>query len=125
MRVAVLVFGILIVLEGVLLLVKPQVYNKAAAFFAKGRLMYAAAIIKIAIGVFLLVAATRCERQLIIILLGLIAGGSGVIMLGLDKVKLKKMFEWWSVRPKIVVRVLGILAMALGGLIIYSATIPK
>jgi len=35
MRIAVLVFGILIILEGVLLLVKPQVYSKAAAGMPK------------------------------------------------------------------------------------------
>jgi len=125
MRVAVIVFGILIALEGVLLLVKPQVYGKAAAFFAKGRLMYIAALLKIAIGVFLLIATTSCDRKLIMIILGLIAGGSGVTMLGLNKVKLKKMFEWWSVRPKIVIRIMGILAMTIGGLIIYAAGMPK
>ena len=125
MRIAVLVFGVLIVLEGVLLVVKPQVYGKVAAFFAKGRLMYIAALLKLACGIFLLVAATSCDRKMIMIILGVIAGGSGVAMLGLNKVKLKKMFEWWSVRPKIVIRILGIVTIAIGGLIIYAAGMPK
>ncbi|MCF7956641.1 MAG: hypothetical protein K9M75_12630 [Phycisphaerae bacterium] len=125
MRVAVIVFGILVVLEGILLVVKPQVYSRLAAFFAKGRLMYLAALLKIAVGVFLLIATTSCDRKLIMIILGLISGGSGVIMLGLGRVKLKKMFEWWALKPKIVIRIMGILAMAIGGLIIYAAGMPK
>ena len=125
MRIAVIIFGVLMGLEGVLLVVKPQVYGKAAAFFAKGRLMYIAAMLKLAVGVFLLVAATSCDRKLIMIILGLIAGGSGVTMLGMPKVKLKKMFEWWSVRPKIVIRVMGIVAIGIGGLVIYAAGMPK
>ena len=125
MRVAVFVFGILMVLDGVLLLVKPQLYNKTAAFLAKGRLMYAAALFKLAVGVFLLVAATSCDRKLIMIILGLIAGGSGVTMLGMGKEKFKKMLEWWSLRPKIVIRIIAILAMAVGGLIMYAAGMPE
>jgi len=125
MRVAVLVFGILIVLEGILLLVKPQIYNKAAAFFAKGRLMYVAALLKLACGVFLLVSATSCDRKIIMVVLGLIAAGYGVLLFGIDKLKLKKKFEWWSLRPKYVVRIIAILAIAVGGLIIYAAGMPK
>jgi uncharacterized protein YjeT (DUF2065 family) len=125
MRVAVFVFGILIVLEGVLILVKPQVYAKAAIFFSKARLMYIAALLKIAVGVFLLISMTDCEHKLIITILGLIAAGSGVTMFGMGKGKLKKMFEWWSMRPKFIVRFLGIVAMAIGGLIIYAAGMPQ
>ncbi len=125
MRFAVWVLGILIALEGVVLLFKPQLYSKVAAFFAKGRLMYISALLKIAFGVFLLISATDCQKKLIIIILGLIAAGSGVTMLGMQKEKLKKMFVWWSVRPKIVIRILGILAIAIAALILYAAGMPK
>ena len=125
MRIAVVVFGILIALEGILLLVKPQIYGKVAGFFAKGKLVYIAALLKVAFGVFMLVAAMSCDRQLIMIVMGLIAGGAGVTMLGLGQGKLKKIFEWWSSRPKFVIRILGILAMAIGGLILYAAGMPK
>jgi len=125
MRVAVVVFGILVVLEGVLLLVKPEVYSKAVAILSKGKLVYIAALLKIVVGVFMLVAAMSCNRQMIMIVLGLLAGGTGVTMLGISQIKLKKIFEWWSVRPKFVIRVLGILAMAVGGLIIYAAGMPQ
>ena len=125
MRVAVLIFGILIVLEGVLLLIKPQLYNKAAAFFSKGRLMYIAALLKLACGVFLLIATTSCDHKLIMIVLGLAAAGYSVTLFVTDKLKLKKKFEWWSLRPKYVVRILAILAIAVGGLIIYAAGMPK
>ncbi|MBW8015464.1 MAG: hypothetical protein FVQ82_04695 [Planctomycetes bacterium] len=125
MRVAVLVFGILIVLEGILFLVKPLLYSKVVAFFARGRLMYISALLKIAVGVFLFVAVMSCDRKLIIIILGLIASGTGVTMLGMHKVKLKRMYEWWSLRPKFIIRILAILAIAVGGLIIYAAGMPK
>lgn len=125
MRFAVWIFGILIALEGVLLIVKPQIYTKVAAFFAKGRLMYIAALLKIAFGVFLLISVTDCQNKLIMVILGLIAAGSGVTMLGMDKGKLKKMFTWWSVRPPIIVRILGLLAIAIAALILYAAGIPK
>jgi len=125
MRVAVLVLGILIVLEGILLVVKPEIYSKVAGYFAKGKLMRIVSLVKIAFGVFLLIAATSCDRKWIVIVLGLIYAGAGVIMFGVEKEKLKKMFQWWAIRPKIIVRFLGILAAALGGLIIYAAGMPK
>jgi hypothetical protein len=125
MRFAVWVFGILIALEGVLLVLKPQVYTKVATFFAKGRLMYIAALLKVAFGVFLLISVTQCQNRLIMIILGLIAAGSGVTMLGMDKKKLKKMYEWWAVRPAIIIRLMGIFAMAIAALILYAAGIPQ
>ncbi len=125
MRVAVFVLGIIIALEGIILLFKPQLYSKVAAFFAKGRLMYISALLKVAFGVFLLVSATDCEKKIIIIVIGLIAAGSGVTMLGMSKIKLKKMFQWWAVRPAIIIRILGIMATALAALILYAAGMPK
>lgn len=125
MRFAVWIFGILIALEGVLILVKPMIYSKAAKFMAKGKLIYVSALLKTAFGVFLLVSATDCQNKLIIIILGLITAGSGVTMLGMEKNKLKKMFEWWAVRPAIVIRIMGLLAIAISVIILYAAGIPE
>ena len=125
MRTAVFAIGILIILEGILLLLKPIVYTKLTAFFAKGRLMYIAALLKLAFGVFLLVAATSCQQKLIMIILGLIAAGSGVTMMGMPKEKIKKMFQWWALRSNITIRIIAILAIAIGSLIVYAAGLPK
>lgn len=125
MRFAVWILGIIIVIEGLIILIKPLLYKNVAAFFSKSKLMVISALIKTAFGVFLLVAATSCQNKLIIIILGLISAGSGVTMLAAKMEKLNKFYLWWSTRPNLVIRIMGLPAIAVGGLMIYAAGTPE
>ena len=125
MRFAIWALAILIVLEGIVLLIKPQFYAKFAGFFTKGKLPFIAALLKAAFGVFLLIAATSCDIPLIIIILGLITAGAGFTMMGMESGKLKKMFQWWIERPFWAVRIMAIAAIAIAALMLYAAGIPQ
>jgi len=125
MRFAIWVLGVLMVVEGALFVIKPVIYSKLAGFFTKGKLPFVGAAIKTAIGVFLLIAARGCQKPLVIIILGLISCGAGFTMMGMESGKLKKMFQWWVERPVWAVRIMGLLAMAVAGLMLYAAGIPE
>jgi drug/metabolite transporter (DMT)-like permease len=125
MRFAVWIFGILIAVEGVLLIVKPQLYNKIAVYLAKSKFTRLAPFLKTIIGIFLLVAVTSCERKVIVLIMGLLAAIVGASMQGMEKEKLKTMYEWCSVRPPIMVRLMGVATIAVAALLLYAAGIPQ
>ena len=121
MRVIILIIGAMIGVEGIGLLVKPGIYPGMLEFLAKGKLIYGAAVLKIVFGVVFLMLALHCTVPWIIIVFGLLTCLAGVLMFVIKLDKLKACFNWGRRRSQTTFRLLGVIALAIGGIIIYAA----
>ncbi len=118
----IMAIGILIVLEGVLLLIKPDWMQKAIRFFTKGKMLYLAALLRLVLGVLFLVSARECDKQPWIIFgFGILLLLAGAVMFVIRLDKLKAYLNWWLQRSLITIRLLSIIAFVIGGVIFWAA----
>lgn len=114
------IIGLLEILAGVLLIARPDFYRKTLGFFTKGKMMYLAGVVKIAFGVVFLVFARSCVRPWIVITLGLLTLAGGISCYVIRIEKLKRYIGWWQGRSDILLRSLGVVALAIGGVIVWA-----
>ncbi len=115
------IMGGLIIIEGIVLLIKPVVYPKLVSFFTKGKLMYVALALKAAIGVVFLISALSCKMPRIIITFGLLILFGSLWMFTVKQEKLKRFLSWLQQRSPTFFRVMGLVLLVLGGILIYAA----
>lgn len=115
------IIGWLIALEGVFFLVKPEALNSMIRFFIKGRRLYLLSVLRIILAVVFFIAARQCRQPAVIIVLGviLLAAGIGGFVMRLSTTK--TMLKWWLEKPNMMIRLLGLISLAVGMMIVYSA----
>ena len=114
------IIGALVVAEAAVILIRPGVYRKFIRFFTYGRLLYIPAAIAIAVGIVFLIYARDCRQPWIFIVFGLIAAIKGVAIFLIKPQSLKDTLTWLIERSDTTLRLLGILALAVGVLIVYG-----
>ena len=124
MQWVVLVIGALVVSESVIILIKPGVYRKLIKFFSYGRMLYIPAAIGIVVGVLFLIYARDCRQPWMIIVFGLIAAIKGLVIFVSKPKTFKDMLNWLGERSDTTLRLFGILALAVGVLIV-SGGMPQ
>jgi uncharacterized protein YjeT (DUF2065 family) len=120
MQWVVLIIGALVVSESALILIKPGVYRKLIKFFSYGRMLYIPAAIAIVAGILFLIYARDCRQPWMIIVFGLIAAVKGLAIFLSKPQSLKETLTWLSERSDTTLRLFGILALAVGVLIVYG-----
>lgn len=115
------IMGGLIIIEGIVLLIKPMVYPKLVSFFTKGKLMYVALLLNAAIGIVFLISAMNCRMPWIIITFGLLILFGNLWMFTVKQEKLKRFLSWLQQRSPTFFRVIGLICLVLGGILIYAA----
>lgn len=121
MVILVRIFGILIVVMGIIFLVSPKIMKQYIAFWKQQRRLYAGGIFSLLFGVIFLLAALQCRLAWVIIVLGIWAIIKGVLLLTLGLKRINAYLNWWFERSLSAIRLLAIIAIAFGVLIIYSA----
>ena len=113
--------GIFFCIIGIVYLLRPDVMKWLLEFFKKGKRMYFAGLIRFVLAVVFLLAAGDCKMPWLIIVFGVlfIIGGLLIFILGLEK--LKSIIDWYQKQSVLLLRVVAVIALALGGVIIYSA----
>jgi len=120
MKITVWIIGALIVFEAVVLLIKPDLYRKLVKLLARGRLMYIPAALAIVFGVIFLVYARACNIPWLIIVFGLIMLAKGIWLFAVKIDNVRATMQWLQDRSDTMLRILGILALAIGGVILYA-----
>ena len=121
MDVVVKVIGIVFIFLAILYLLKPDVMKRLMEFFKKGKRIYFAGLIRFALAVVFLLAASDCKMPWVIIAFGIlfIIGGLLIFLLGPEKVR--SMIAWWQKQSLLLLRVLAIVTLAVGAIIVYAA----
>ena len=124
MRIVIFAIALLIMLEGVALILRPQFYRHILRFFAKGKLIYLAGLLKIIFGIVFFISSLSCSKQWIIILFGILFLFGGMLLIFIKIDRAKAMLIWWEQRPDTAFRILGIAAIIVGLIVAYAAGIP-
>ena len=114
-------FGIAIVVMGVIFLVNPDILKQYISFWKNKKRIQAGAIAAILCGMIFLRAASQCRLAWLITVFGIWSIIKGVLLLTIGQKKISAYMDWWNNKPASVARYLGIFAIAVGVLMIYSA----
>ncbi len=119
MVILVKIVGVVILLEGIILLLNPKVMKNLIGFWAKGKRLYAGGVLSLLFAVVFFSVASRCKLPVVLTILGVISLIKGIYILALGP-KVKAMLDWWAARPAGTVRAWAIIVIAFGALLIYS-----
>ena len=121
MVILVRLFGIAIVVMGIVFLANPKALKQYMAFWRHQKRLYIGGILSLLFGVIFLLAAAQCRLAGVIVVLGVWAIIKGVLLFTLGQKRLNAYLDWWLKRSTSAARLLGIIALVLGILVIYSA----
>ncbi len=121
MAIVIQILGIVIVAIAIVYILKPGVINRMIAFFKKGKRLYLAAPIRLALGVIFLLGARECKQFWVIFTLGILLLISGILVLVLGPKKLVPIIEWFQKQSEILARAMALIVLAIGVVIIISA----
>jgi len=113
--------GIVIILIGILYLLKPGVMKWLIGFFKQGKRIYLAGLIRFALAVVFLVGARECRRSWVIFAFGILFLIGGLLIFILGPVKIRGILDWWQKQSVLLLRVMAVIALAIGAVIIFSA----
>lgn len=113
--------GILFTLMGIAYLLRPEIIKKLMGFFKKGKRIYLAGLVRLALAVVFFVAASECRYFWIIFASGIIflTGGLLIFLLGPDKIR--RILDWYEGQPIVIFRVIALIVLVFGMVIIFSA----
>jgi uncharacterized protein YjeT (DUF2065 family) len=113
--------GILFTLMGIAYLLRPEIIKKLMGFFKKGKRIYFAGLVRLALAVVFFVAASECRYFWIIFASGIIflMGGLLIFLLGPDKIR--RILDWYEGQPVVIFRIIALIVLVFGMVIIFSA----
>ena len=121
MDIVIKTLGILIALIGIIYFLRPDVMKWLMEFFKQGKRIYFAGLIRFALAVVFLVAARECKHPWVIFAFGILFIISGLLIFILGLEKLKSIIDWYQKQSVLLLRVVAVIALAIGAVIIYSA----
>ena len=115
------ILGLVIAAIGIVYIIKPSVMNRIIEFFKKGKRLYIAAPLRLALAVVFLLGARECRYFWVIFALGILFLITGILVLVLGPKKLTPMLEWWLKQPTLLLRLIALITVVFGVIIIISA----
>ena len=113
--------GILFVLIGIAYLLQPDILKILMRFFKKGKRIYGAGLVRFALAVVFLLAATECRQPTIVGAFGILFLLSGLLIFGLGPETIRRIFDWYEEQPTFVFRMIASVVIAVGAIVIFSA----
>ncbi|MBN1526847.1 MAG: DUF2065 family protein [Candidatus Omnitrophica bacterium] len=112
--------GVVIVAMGTLIAINPLAFKGMINFWKKGKNIYIAGALRLFFGTLFIFVSSRCRFPLAISILGvlMIIGGIAIFLIGPERIR--TMFAWWEQRPPLLMRLMGLIALVVGALVIYS-----
>ena len=118
------IVGAIVAVLGVAILIVPNILTKWLGFFVNNRLIYLPIIIRLIIGLLFLIYARSTTIPWVVIVFGLLITGAGVIFLFMPYRSINTFVQWWLDQPQWVYRFWALIALAMGGLLMYAG-FPK
>ena len=113
--------GIIILSMGLAYTLKPGFFKVLLEFFKKEYSLYAVGVLRFILAAIFLFGAPKCSNSKVITTFGVLFIISGLLIFALGLVRLKAIIQWYLTQPLMTLRAIGIITLAVGALIIYSA----
>jgi hypothetical protein len=122
MRLLTALIGLIVIVEGVVGVVAPSALLRAGEYFTTSMGLYAAAALRIAIGIVFILVAPTSRAPKVMRVLGAIVVGAGVItaLVGVDRAR--AMLAWEIAQGTTLIRLGALLALVFGGLIVFAVS---
>jgi hypothetical protein len=116
--------GVFILVLGAIGLVAPATFVTMVTFFQVPPMLYLAAVIRIAIGVVLVLAAPASRSHAVLSAVGVVIAIGGLITPFMGAAIAKPILDWWATNP-LVPRAFGVMAIGIGAFVVrYSRPSP-
>ncbi len=115
------IVAILLVIDAILILFRPDLLKKYAAIMAEGVKIYIAAVLKAVVGtVFLFGVSDRCTLPQVIMIFGILAIAGAVFIIALPQ-KARAITKWIAVKNIFILRLFAIIYLLVAAILVYSA----
>lgn len=115
------IIAILIIIDGIMVMFRPDFLKKYCLIFSQGASIYIAAIIKALIGVALLFGvSSQCRYETVIIAFGILALAGAVFIIAAPQ-KARTMAGFFAEKNTTTLRLLSIIYLLIGAILVYSA----
>ncbi|MBA7486203.1 hypothetical protein ES707_21759 [subsurface metagenome] len=123
MNIVIQSLGILFCIIGIVYLLRTDIMKWLFEFFKKGKRIYFAGVIRLALAVvfFSSYRDPECNKPWIIFAFGILFLISGLLIFVLGPKKIRQMLEWYQKQPVLIFRVIAVIVLAAGAIIIFSA----
>ncbi|HBG28873.1 MAG: hypothetical protein A2Y10_16800 [Planctomycetes bacterium GWF2_41_51] len=115
------IVSILLVIDSIIILFRPDFLKKYAAVMAEGAKIYLAAAIKAVVGtVFLFGVSDKCTFPQVIMIFGILAIAGAVFVIALPH-NARTITKWFAVKSSFTLRVFALIYLLVAALLVYSA----
>jgi uncharacterized protein YjeT (DUF2065 family) len=115
------IVAILLVIDAIVILIRPDYVKKYIGLLAEGSKIYLAAILYAVLGViFLFGVSDKCTLPQVIIIFGILAVGGAVFIVAMPQ-KARAMAGWFAARNNTTLRFFSIIYLLVGALLVFSA----
>jgi len=99
---------------GVLFALKPDHFRKYIMFWRREKMLRWGSLAAFFLGIFLLSYAAQCQMPAFSYVLGTLCLVKSVLLFVLGAERINKIFDWWETQPARVLRMAGLLVVAVG-----------
>lgn len=105
---------------GIIFLLSPKMLKALINFLRLGKRLYVLGILRLLIGAILLLAASQCRLSVVVATLGILVLIKGIFIFIFGLKRMNSMINWWDKRSFLFLRLIGLIALAVGVLLFYS-----
>ena len=121
MDIVIKILGILFCIIGIVYFLKPNVMKWLMEFFKQGKRIYFSGLIRFALAIVFFVGARECKHPWVIFAFGLLFIIGGLLVFALGPEKIRRILDWYQKQPVLILRIIAVIALAVGLVIIFSA----
>ncbi len=125
MNIIVAIIGWVIVAEGLLGIIRPHLLLEAVVGWSPDLRLYISVGSRIVIGLLLFFAAPSCRLPRFTRAIGIIVFVAGIVFALIGANRIGSIVEWISGKPSLVIQLVYLLAIILGGFLVYSGSQKK
>jgi len=115
------IVAVLIILDGIMVMFRPDFLKKCCLMFSQGATIYLAAVIKALVGIAVLFGVSeKCRYEWVIIAFGILALVGAVFVIAAPQ-KARAMAGFFAAKSNTTLRFLSIIYLLIGVLLVYAA----
>ena len=120
MLIIIKLLAVFYVIFGVLSLIKPEFLKKYTNYWREGKKLYIGGMIALPFVVIMLAVASQCQWPIFVYAMGILGSVKVIAIFVLGPKKFMPMLDWWDTRPDSTLRLISLVAIAIGILLFYA-----